>query len=114
MTRIQSKVEIDVTSCCSPLSTSSLSNKEATELANTFAALSDPIRLRLFSFIASATNNEVCACEFVSALKRSQPTISHHLKVLREAGLVQVERRGQWLWYSVNQDQLSQLRLALK
>ena len=68
-------------------------------LARSFAALSDPIRLRLLSFIASADADEVCACDLIEPSGRSQPTVSHHMKILVDAGLVTREKRGLWVWY---------------
>ncbi len=86
-----------------------LSEKEASKLAKGFAALADPARLRLLSLIAAHADGEVCACELVEPLRRSQPTVSHHLKVLREAGLVEGERRGTWVWYRIVPEALADL-----
>lgn len=63
--------------------------------------------------LADATEGEVCVCDFVDPLGKSQPTISHHLKILSEAGLVQWEKRGRWVWYSLNRDRLASLRAAI-
>ena len=71
------------------------------ELAKGFAALADPARLRVISILAAAEGGEVCVCDFVEPLGKSQPTVSHHLKVLGEAGLVVGNRRGKWVWYSL-------------
>lgn len=71
----------------------------ATRLAARLAAVADPTRLQVMSIIANSPQGEVCACDFVGPLEKSQPTISHHLKVLSEAGLVEGERRGRWIWY---------------
>ena len=87
---------------------------DAAELANGFSALSDPVRLRVLSILAASPEGEVCVCEFVEPLGKSQPTISHHMKVLSEAGLVQGDRRGKWVWYSLNHDRLFQLRGAIE
>lgn len=84
-----------------PLSKRPLNDGAAEELANVFAALADPVRLRLFDLVRRAGATGVCSCDLVEPLERSQPTISHHLKVLREAGLVESRREGTWLWYSV-------------
>lgn len=84
--------------CCTPLSAEALAPAAAGDLARSFKALSDPVRLRLLSLITSATD-EVCVCDLTSAFDLSGPTISHHLKVLREAGLVDCERRGTWVYY---------------
>ncbi len=78
-----------------------LSELGATELVPLFAALSDPIRLRLFDLVRRAGEGGICSCDLTEPLDRSQPTISHHLKVLREAGLVEARRDGTWIWYSV-------------
>ena len=87
----------EITSC-PPLTQSALSESAATRLAEVFAVLADPVRLRLFSLIASRPGG-TCACDVVELLDRSQPTVSHHLKVLHEGGLVTRERRGRWIWY---------------
>lgn len=99
-----------VEACCSILA-SPLDESDARELARGFAALADPARLRLFSLIAAQP--EVCACALVEPLGRSQPTVSHHLKVLYEAGLVEREKRGTWVWYWVAPGRLEALRQAL-
>jgi len=78
-----------------------LGEEAAVELARMFKALSDPVRLRLLSLIASHEGGEACVCDLTGPFDVSQPTISHHLKVLREAGLVGSERRGTWVYYWV-------------
>ena len=90
-----------------------LDSVDAAELANGFTALSDPVRLRVLSILASSPEGEVCVCDFVGPLAKSQPTVSHHLKILTEAGLVQGERRGKWVWYSLNRERLAELRAAI-
>lgn len=87
--------------CCAPLVTEALSVDAAADLAHGFKALGDPVRLRLLSLIAARGGDEVCVCELTDAFTVSGPTISHHLKVLREAGLVSSERRGTWVYYRV-------------
>lgn len=99
--------------CHTSVLRSSLDEAGAQALAHSFAALSDPTRLRLFGMIANAEAGEVCACDFVESLGKSQPTVSHHLKVLAEAGLVVAEKRGRWVWYSVMTERLESLRDAL-
>ena len=99
--------------CCGPVSDAALSVRQSVDLAEGFAALSDPIRLKLFSLIAASPNSEACACNLVKPTGRSQPTVSHHLKVLREAGLLESERRGTWVWYRVRQERLRELRSIL-
>jgi len=85
--------------CCAPISTEALSEIDAAHYARSFAALGDPVRLRLFSMIAS--EGEACSCNLEVPLMRSQPTISHHTKILAEAGLIQGEKRGRWMWWRV-------------
>jgi ArsR family transcriptional regulator len=82
-------------------------------MASGFSALADPVRLRVLSMLAASAEGEVCVCDFVDPLGKSQPTISHHLKILTEAGLVQGDRRGKWVWYSLNRDRLAELRAAI-
>jgi len=86
--------------CCRPLAREPVSEPEAAELARVFKALADPVRLRLLSLIASHDGGEACVCELTGAFGVTAPTISHHLKVLREAGLIASERRGTWVYYS--------------
>ncbi|MCX7619385.1 MAG: metalloregulator ArsR/SmtB family transcription factor [Acidimicrobiales bacterium] len=99
--------------CCSLFVGELLSEEDAGELARMFAALADPARLRLLNLLAAAEDGEVCACDLVVPLGKSQPTVSHHLKVLSQAGLVRSEKRGRWVWYAVATDRLAALRQAL-
>lgn len=85
--------------CCPGLLTAPLDEEQAGELAKVFKALGDPVRLRLLSMIASRAGGEVCVCDLTPAFDLSQPTISHHLKLLRQAGLIDCERRGTWVYY---------------
>ncbi|HEX6686206.1 MAG TPA: metalloregulator ArsR/SmtB family transcription factor [Candidatus Limnocylindrales bacterium] len=85
--------------CCEPLTAAALESGQAETLAAMFKALGDPTRLRLLSMITSAEGGEICVCELTPAFDVSGPTISHHLKVLREAGLIEGDRRGTWVWY---------------
>jgi ArsR family transcriptional regulator, arsenate/arsenite/antimonite-responsive transcriptional repressor len=101
------------TQCCPSVLVAPLDAVDATELAHGFSALSDPVRLRVLSILAAAPAGEVCVCEFVEPLGKSQPTISHHMKILSQAGLVRGDRRGKWVWYSLNRDRLAQLRAAI-
>ena len=78
-----------------------LTESAAGDTARIFAALSDPVRLRLFDLVRRAGSSGICSCDLTGPLERSQPTVSHHLKVLREAGLVDSRRDGTWIWYSV-------------
>ena len=93
--------------CCSPLTAEPLPEARAADLAGAFAALADPVRLRLFSLVASS--GEVCSCDLQGPLERSQPTISHHTKVLAEAGLIVGEKRGRWTWWSAVPERLEEL-----
>ena len=99
--------------CCSPLVREPLGEPDAAELARVFKALSDPVRLRLFSLIASFEGGQACVCDLTGPFGVSQPTISHHLRVLREAGLVDSERRGTWVYYWVLPEALAQLSSLL-
>ncbi len=99
--------------CCPPLRTAVLELTDAAVLAGRFAALADPVRLRLLSLLASDPAGAVCACDLVVPVGKSQPTVSHHLKVLREAGLVTSERRGINIWYAVIPAALDALRAVL-
>ncbi|MEU5082352.1 MULTISPECIES: ArsR/SmtB family transcription factor [Streptomyces] len=85
--------------CCPGLLTAPLDEEQAADLARVFKALGDPVRLRLLSMIASKAGGEVCVCDLTPAFDLSQPTISHHLKLLRQAGLIDCERRGTWVYY---------------
>jgi ArsR family transcriptional regulator len=97
--------------CCSPLTDAPLSETEAAVLAPVLAALGDPVRLRLLSLVAA--QGEVCSCNLEEPLGRSQPTVSHHTRVLAEAGLIVGERRGKWMWWTVVPDRLALLRRLL-
>jgi len=104
---------LDLADCCSPLRRESLDADQAATLAEAFKALADPVRLQLLNLIATADGGEACACDLVEPVGKSQPTVSHHLKVLREAGLVEADKRGTWIWYSVVPTRLEDLRRAL-
>lgn len=104
---------LDPLACCSPVRSDVLDEAQATLLAHSFAALSDPIRLRLLSTIAASGADEVCACDLVEPSGRSQPTVSHHMKVLVDAGLVTREKRGLWVWYRLVPARLDALRAVL-
>jgi ArsR family transcriptional regulator, arsenate/arsenite/antimonite-responsive transcriptional repressor len=96
-----------------PLVREPLSADAATELAAMLKALSDPVRLRLLSVVASHSGGEACVCDLSVGIDLSQPTISHHLKVLRTAGLLDSERRGSWVYYRVVPEALQRLSVVL-
>lgn len=87
------------TPCCSPVTAAPLAEADAAVLAHTYAAIADPVRLRLLSLIAAA--GEVCSCDLVAPLAKSQPTVSHHTKILAEAGLITGDKRGRWVHWSI-------------
>jgi ArsR family transcriptional regulator, arsenate/arsenite/antimonite-responsive transcriptional repressor len=97
--------------CCTPLTEVPLSESASEEMASLFAALGDPVRLRLFSLVA--TGGEVCSCNLEEPLGRSQPTVSHHTRVLADAGLIVGERRGRWTWWRVAPGRLHQVHQFL-
>jgi ArsR family transcriptional regulator len=99
--------------CCSPLMREPLTEDQSVELARVFKALGDPVRLRLLSLIASHAGGEACVCDLTGAFELSGPTISHHLKVLREAGVIEGERRGTWIYYRVRPQTLARLSSVL-
>jgi ArsR family transcriptional regulator len=90
-----------------------LDDGQAEQLAVRLKALADPVRLRLVSLLACSESGEICACDLPALLGRKQPTISHHLKVLTEAGLVEREQRGKWAWFQLAANGLAELRVAL-
>ena len=100
--------------CCSPLTREPLSAELAIELSRLFKAMGDPVRLRLLSLIASHEGGEACVCDLSGVFEQTGPTISHHLKVLREAGLISGERRGTWVYYRVEPDALARLSAVLE
>ena len=97
--------------CCPPLTETALSLEDAALLAGVLAALADPVRLRLLSLVAS--EGEVCSCNLEAPLGKSQPTVSHHTRVLAGAGLIVGERRGKWMWWKVVPERLALLRRVL-
>ena len=100
--------------CCSPVVRQPLTADQAVRLAGAFKALADPVRLRLLSLIASHDGGEACVCDLTGEFDVSQPTISHHLKVLREAGLLTSQRRGTWVYYQVRPGALEMLSELLR
>ncbi len=95
--------------CCSNALTSPLSRDDAESLAHVLKAVSDPVRLQLVSIIASNPNGEACACDLNEPVGLSQPTVSHHLKVLTEAGILTREQRGTWAWFTVNPERIDDI-----
>nr|WP_293773073.1 metalloregulator ArsR/SmtB family transcription factor [Sporichthya sp.] len=106
-------MELTPLGCCSPMVREPLTPDQAEGLAGSFKALGDPVRLRLLSLIASHAGGEACVCDLTGEFDVSQPTISHHLKVLREAGLLTSERRASWVYYRVPAGALAALALLL-
>ena len=103
----------DAVPCCPPMATTRIPAESAATLAQAFKALGDPIRLQLMSMIASAEGGEACVCDLTPAFEISGPTISHHLRVLREAGLVDAERRASWVYYRARPGLMRQLAALL-
>ncbi len=99
--------------CCAPVTAGALDEAGAAELAGLFKVLADPARLRLLSMVSSSETGEACACDLVEPVGRSQPTVSHHLSVLVEAGLLEREKRGRWAWYRMVPERLAMLRDSL-
>lgn len=99
--------------CCSPVTGGVVSDEAATTLARMFKALGDPTRVKLLSMIAAAEGGEACICDMTEPVGLSQPTVSHHMKLLVEAGLATREQRGRWAYYRVVPDVLASLAGAL-
>ncbi len=100
---------VETVACCSPLTTEPLSADAAEGISPLLKALADPVRLRLLSLVASHADGEACVCDLNDAFDLSQPTISHHLKVLHEVGLLDRSKRGVWVYYRVKADALADL-----
>jgi ArsR family transcriptional regulator len=100
---------VETVACCSPLTASPLTSEQAERIAPLLKAIADPVRLRLLSLVAAHQDREACVCELQDAFDLSQPTISHHLKVLHEAGLLDRTKRATWVYYSVRSDALEDL-----
>ena len=99
----------DTAACCAPLSREPLSREQAEQVAPLMRALADPVRLRLMSLVASHAGGEACVCDLNDAFDLSQPTISHHLKVLYDSGLLDREKRGVWVYYRARPGALASL-----
>ena len=99
--------------CCPSVTSAVLDEQAAVELSDALKVLADPARLRLLSLVAASDGGEACACDLVAPLERSQPTVSHHLSMLVDAGLVTREKRGRWAWYQIVPERLEMLRAVL-
>jgi ArsR family transcriptional regulator, arsenate/arsenite/antimonite-responsive transcriptional repressor len=99
--------------CCAPLACQPLSPDGAGELAPLFKAVADPVRLRLLSLIACHEGGESCVCDLLDAFDMTAPSVSYHLKILREAGLITSERRGTWVYYRIRPDVMARMSSVL-
>ncbi len=100
---------LESVACCSPLSSEPLDARRAEQISPLLKALADPVRLRLLSLVSSHTDGEACVCDLHDAFDLSQPTISHHLKVLHQVGLLDRSKRGVWVYYRVNEHAVDEL-----
>ena len=100
---------VEAVACCSPLTSAPLTSEQAERIAPLLKAIADPVRLRLLSLVAAHEGQQACVCELQDAFNLSQPTISHHLKVLHEAGLLDRTKRATWVYYSVRSEALDDL-----
>ena len=100
---------VETVACCSPLMREPISEQQAASVSPLLKALADPVRLRLLSLVASHADGEACVCDLNDAFELSQPTISHHLKVLHESGLLDREKRGVWVYYQARPEALDAL-----
>lgn len=104
---------VQAIACCSPLVREPITDEQAEKITPLLKAIADPVRLRLLSLVASHVNGEACVCDLNDAFDLSQPTISHHLKVLHEAGLLDRSKRGVWVYYNLNKAAMSDLSALL-
>jgi ArsR family transcriptional regulator len=104
---------LEILECSPPLTREPLDAEQAAGVARVFKALGDPVRLRILSIVASRAGGEVCVCDITNAFALSQPTISHHLKVLKEVGLLTSERRASWVYYRLMPETLGELSALL-
>jgi ArsR family transcriptional regulator, arsenate/arsenite/antimonite-responsive transcriptional repressor len=104
---------VDTQSCCTPLMTSPLDRTRATELATLLKAVADPTRLQLLSLVAAAGDGAACVCDLTAPLGLRQPTVSHHLKVMVDAGLLTREQRGSWAYYSLVRSRFDDIQSLL-
>jgi ArsR family transcriptional regulator, arsenate/arsenite/antimonite-responsive transcriptional repressor len=99
---------LDLVACCRPLDEGSFADDEAQAAAQMFKALADPARVRLVNLLATS-DEPVCACELIPSMSLAQPTVSHHLKKLTDAGLLEREQRGKWAYFTLNREALRRL-----
>ena len=111
MSTARPQLEEPPEACCPSVTEAPLGDADAAVLAQTYAALADPVRLRLLSLIASS--GEMCSCDLVEPLAKSQPTVSHHTRILAEAGLIAGDKRGRWVYWSVVPARTDFVRRAL-
>jgi len=112
-TRPAIEITASAAACCEPALEAPLSRSDADALAHLLKAVADPTRLQLLSIIRSSPSNQACVCDLTAPVGLSQPTVSHHLKVLTDAGILDREQRGTWAWFSINQSRLQQIGQAL-
>lgn len=113
MTDLLTRTESSPSACCAPLTREPLSSAEADDLATQLKALADPARLRLLSIVASSPEQEACVCDLIDPLGLAQPTVSHHLKVLTQAGFLSRSKRGTWAYYRLQPGALPAVAAAL-
>ena len=106
-------VTTEFAACCAPLTGGVITAEDAEQLARTFKALGDPTRVRLLSLIAAHNDGEACICDLIEPVRLAQPTVSHHMKQLADAGLVTREQRGKWAYYRIVNDALTALATAI-
>ncbi len=114
MASVRAVTEVEPSLCCTPLSASPLPRPEAERLAKVLKALADPARLQLLSLVQAGANEEACVCDLTATMDLTQPTVSHHLKVLVDAGLLSRERRGTWAWFALVPERLDEVRRLLR
>jgi len=110
---IAPEIAVDAAACCSPLTGGALDTAAAERLASVFKALADPARVKLVSLIAASEGAEACICDLTEPLGLSQPTVSHHMRMLVDAGLVSRDQRGKWAYYRVNAEALDRVAVAV-
>lgn len=113
MVDTSTNVNVSMDYCCTPLFEGVIDESEAVEMAPVLGALADPVRLRIVSMLAASPEGTACGCDLEAPLGLSQPTVSHHLKILREAGLIEGERQGRWIHYRVVPERLDEIRTAI-